>query len=74
MDSGIAFGDIIGLLGLMIGLQNLSLNEEQVDNLEAHLSKQDNEMLQKIIKQNIEIIDQNNTIIRLLEEMKNERN
>lgn len=63
MDGGIAFGDILGILGLMIGLQNLALNETQVNNLEAHLSKQDNEMLQTII-------DQNNTIIRILEEIK----
>jgi hypothetical protein len=57
------FLDIISILSFLIGIENLKLNEEQVNGLNKHLSKQDdilvkeqNEMLKKIIEQNKEII------------------
>ena len=55
--------DLITLLSFAIGVMNLELNTQQVDNLDKHLHEQDsilreeqNVMLDKIIKQNEEII------------------
>ena len=50
------FIDIISVLSFVVGLQNLELNEQQVNNLEQHLNHQDNQLLAKIIQQNEEII------------------
>ena len=63
------FLDILTILSFVIGLQNLELNEKQVNSLEQHLSKQDSELLAKIIDQNVEIIDQNVEIIEQNEEI-----
>ena len=52
-----SFIDCISILSFIVGLQNLELNQKQIDNLETHLSKQDNELLSKIIKQNDELIN-----------------
>ena len=57
------FLDWVSVLSLIIGLMNLDLNEKQVNNLEEHLSKQDEQLLKKII-------DQNEEIIRLIKELK----
>ena len=61
--NNLTFLDIITILSFYIGLENLQLNEEQVNNLDQHLQQQDhilindqNEMLRKIIQQNDEII------------------
>lgn len=58
------FIDLVNILSLVVGLENLSLNEEQVNNLEEHLKRQDQELLTRIIEQNDEII-------KLLKEIKN---
>ena len=57
------FLDIINILSLAIGVENLELNTQQVENLDKHLAEQDtvlkreqNVMLEKIIEQNEEII------------------
>ena len=57
------FLDILTVLSFGVSLMNLTLNEQQVDNLDKHLQQQDdmlrkeqNEMLSKIIEQNEEII------------------
>lgn len=57
------FIDIISILSFLIGLENLELNEKQVNDLDKHLSSQDdilvkdqNIMLKEIIRQNEEII------------------
>lgn len=60
------FIDIISVLSFVIGLNNLELNERQVKGLDEHLKSQDENLLSKIIKQNEEII-------QLLKEIKNER-
>ena len=63
METNLNLLDILTILSFIIGVQNLELNEEQVSNLEKHLNNQDailkkeqNQMLQKIIEQNEEII------------------
>ena len=56
------FLDWISVLSFMIGLMNLELNEKQVDNLEKHLSEQDERILKTII-------DQNNKILEKLEKL-----
>lgn len=55
--------DILNILSFIVGLQNLELNEKQSNDLQKHLSSQDdilikeqNEMLKKLINQNNEII------------------
>lgn len=72
------FLDIITILSFIIGLENLSLNEEQVNNLEAHLRDQDiilkeeqNVMLNDTIELLKKAIEQNEEIINLLKELKN---
>ena len=67
-----SFIDWISILSFIVGLQNLELNQKQVDNLEMHLDKQDNELLSKIIKQNVELINLDTEIIKLLKENKND--
>ena len=71
------FLDIITILSFIIGLENLSLNEEQVNNLEEHLRSQDvilkeeqNVMLDETIKLLKKAIEQNEEIINLLKEIK----
>lgn len=64
-DGQLSFLDLLTILSFIIGVENLSLNQKQVDNLETHLSKQDNNLLSKIIAQNEQIID-------LLKENKND--
>lgn len=55
--------DLLTILSFIIAIQNLNLNEKQVNSLNEHLSKQDSileekhiKMLEKIMKQNEEII------------------
>ena len=71
------FLDLITILSFIIGLENLSLNEEQVNNLEDHLRSQDailkeeqNVMLDKTIQLLKKAIEQNEEIINLLKEIK----
>lgn len=58
----------ISFMSFIIGLENLDLNEKQMNDLETHLSKQDEELLSTIIKQNEYIIKQNEDIIKILED------
>lgn len=57
--------DIIALWSLDIGLQNLALNKQQVDSLMSEMRDNQNALLRKII-------EQNETIINLLENIKND--
>ena len=66
------FLDLISVLSFIIGLQNLELNEKQVNALDNHLSQQDNNQLATIIAQNIELIELDKEIIKLLKERRNE--
>lgn len=62
--TGIEFADLLGVLSLYVGLQNLDLNINQVDGVMKELRENQNSMLATIIAQNKEII-------RLLKEGKN---
>ena len=64
----IDFLDIISLLSFLIGLENLSLNEAQVNMVMEELIKKQDSALETIIEQNKQIIKQNKDIIKLLEE------
>lgn len=63
--------DLLDIISIYLALKNLELNEQQVNDLNDHLRKQDNNYLQKAIEQNELIISQNNEILRLLKELKN---
>lgn len=63
-EGGIGILDIINILSFMIGLQNLSLNQQQVDGIMSEMQESQNKMLREIIEQNEEIIS-------LLKERKN---
>lgn len=67
MDNGEqwSFIDIISILSFIIGLENLDLNQQQVDGVMKELQENQNAMLSKIIQQNEEII-------QLLKENKND--
>lgn len=54
---GIEFGDLLNILSLLIGLQNLELNRQQVDGVMKELRENQNSMLKTIIEQNKEIIE-----------------
>ena len=62
------FLDIISFTSLLIGLENLTLNEEQVNLVMDELMKKQDTALEVIINQNKQIIEQNKQIIKLLEE------
>lgn len=55
-NSGIAFADIVGLISLYVGLENLELNIKQVDGVMKELKENQNAMLATIIQQNEDII------------------
>lgn len=55
-EGGIGFLDIINILSFMIGLQNLSLNQQQVGGIMSEMQESQNKMLREIIEQNEEII------------------
>lgn len=59
--------DFIALWSLDIGLQNLKLNEIQVDGLMREMTEKQDALLRLIVKQNEEIIS-------LLKELKNDTN
>ena len=56
--------DILDIISIWLQVQNLELNEKQIQLLDDHLNKQDNNYLKKIY-------EQNNKIISLLEELRN---
>lgn len=51
-----SFIDVISILSFIVGLENLSLNQKQVDGVMKELQENQNVMLSKIIQQNEEII------------------
>lgn len=67
MDNGEqwSFIDVISILSFIVGLENLDLNQQQVDGVMQELQQHQNAMLSKIIQQNEEII-------KLLKENKND--
>lgn len=67
----LGFLDILSILSFIIGLQNLELNQKQVDGLMSEMTDHQNSMLSTIIKQNEQLIQQNEEIIKLLKEGKN---
>ena len=61
--------DLITIIALVLGLQNLEENREQISDTEEILKKQNLEMkLQE--EQNNKIIEQNEIIIKMLEDLK----
>lgn len=56
MDSGQGFIDLVNILSLVVGLENLELNQNQVNDLMAEMRNNQNSMLATIIEQNEEII------------------
>lgn len=62
------FLDIISFISLLIGLENLKLNEVQVNSIMSELMEKQDSALDVIIEQNKQIIEQNKVIMKLLEE------
>lgn len=60
----------IGIVSLVVGLQNLELNQQQVSGLMDEMQSNQNKMLKKIIEQNDLIIKQNEEMLSLLKERK----
>lgn len=61
--------DLITIIALVLGLQNLEENREQISDTEEILRKQNLEMkLQE--EQNNKIIEQNEIIIKMLKDLK----
>lgn len=60
-----SFIDIVSILSFFIGLENLSLNKVQVNDIMQELQSNQNGMLSKII-------EQNEQIIQMLKEMRND--
>lgn len=61
--------DLITIIALVLGLQNLEENREQISDTEEILRKQNLEMkLQE--EQNKKIIEQNEIIIKMLQDLK----
>lgn len=61
----LSFVDIVSILSFFIGLENLSLNKVQVNDIMQELQSNQNGMLSKII-------EQNEQIIQMLKEMRND--
>lgn len=61
----LSFIDIVSILSFFIGLKNLSLNKVQVNDIMQELQSNQNGMLSKII-------EQNEQIIQMLKEMRND--
>lgn len=61
--------DLITIIALVLGLQNLEENREQISDTEEILRKQNLEMKFQE-EQNKKIIEQNEIIIKMLEDLK----
>lgn len=61
----LSFIDIVSILSFFIGLENFSLNKVQVNDIMQELQSNQNGMLSKII-------EQNEQIIQMLKEMRND--
>lgn len=55
-NNGFNFIDMLAVLSFGIGLENLRLNKQQVEQLMNEMTSEQNAMLKKIIEQNDEII------------------
>lgn len=64
------FLDILNIASFVVGLMNLSLNEQQVDGLMKEMTDKQDKLLEKAVEQNKTIIAQNEEIIKLLKENK----
>lgn len=62
-------GLCLDLIGIIINLENLRLNEEQSNGIMQELSENQDKMLEKIIEQNIIIIQQNDRLDNLLQKL-----
>ena len=69
-----SFLDLLTVMSFIIGVQNLDLNVQQSQQIDEHLSKQDEKLLAKIIAQNEELLEQNRLLLKKLEENNNDRN
>ena len=56
MGNNLSFLDIITILSFIIGIENLDLNIQQSNQIDQHLSKQDEQLLAKVISQNEELL------------------
>ena len=70
MGNDLSFLDLLTIFSFIVGVENLDLKIQQNEQLDRHLSKQDEELLAKIIAQNEELLEQNKQLIKLLEENK----
>lgn len=62
-------GLLLDILGIIINLENLHLNEEQSKGIMHELSENQDKMLEKIIEQNRVIIQQNERLENLLKKL-----
>lgn len=60
---------LLDILGIIINLENLRLNEEQSKGIMQELSEKQDKMLETIIEQNKVIIAQNERLEKLLKEL-----
>ena len=68
--NNLTFLDLVTIISFVVGMENLDLNFKQSQQLDKHLSEQDEKLLAKIIEQNEELLRQNIILIRKLEEKK----
>ena len=68
--NGIEFSDLLNIMSIYIGLKNLDLNQQQVDDVMKEMRSNQNSMLNTIIDQNKIIIKQDREIIELLKSLK----
>ena len=64
------FLDILTILSFVIALENLSLNEEQVINLQEHLKEQDEHLNKQDTELLEKIIENQGAILRAIEEIR----
>jgi len=64
------FLDLLAVWSFVIGVMNLDLNVQQVDNLDKHLAEQDTVLREEQNVMLTKIIEQNEEIISLLQELK----
>ena len=69
--ANLSFLDILTILSFLVGVENLSLNDIQIKNLDKHLQEQDKELKQKQDEMLMKIIEQNQEIIKLFKEKNN---
>ena len=70
-DGNGVIGDLLDIISIYLALKNLELNEQQVNDLNEHLKKQDNNYLQRAIEQNQQILDKLDKILSLMTDKRN---